>query len=528
MSYKVFIPSAGLGTRLGEFSKSLNKALVSLDNKPVISHVIEKFPKHVEIIVAVGHKGHMVKNYLQMAHSDRQIKCIDIENYSGEGSGLGLTLLQCVDELQCPFIFCPNDTVILEEVPEPSHNWVGYAEIENKQHYRSFKLSNNNTVERICEKEEVLSFDTKPYIGLCAINDFKTFWNSMRSGQKYGSIKIGESYGLREMINQNISVEAKKFTWYDTGNLESLTAARELIKSKNAPEILEKANEAIWFVNERVIKYNTDPSFITDRVKRAELLKGFVPEIITHTNNMYSYRMLTGTTMSKATSFETFNKLLKYLQSFWKKTNLTDKQHTQFKQICENFYKEKTLKRVQLYFDRFSENDCEENINGNIVPSLSSMLKKINWDFVCDGIPTRMHGDLHFENILVAETGDFYLLDWRQNFGGLYEYGDIYYDLAKLLHGLIVSHELINKNYFSVSQTDNVITYDLLRKHSLVENEKQFFDFLTSQGYNVYKVKLLTSLIFLNIAPLHHYPYSKMLFYLGKEMLYNLLEYKNE
>ena len=61
-----------------------------------------------------------------------------------------------------------------------------------------------------------------------------------------------------------------------------------------------------------------------------------------------------------------------------------------------------------------------------------------------------------------------------------------------------------------------------------VENEKQFFDFLTSQGYNVYKVKLLTSLIFLNIAPLHHYPYSKMLFYLGKEMLYNLLEYKNE
>ena len=86
MSYKVFIPSAGLGTRLGEFSKSLNKALVSLDNKPVISHVIEKFPKHVEIIVAVGHKGDMVKNYLQMAHSDRQIKCIDIENYSGEAA----------------------------------------------------------------------------------------------------------------------------------------------------------------------------------------------------------------------------------------------------------------------------------------------------------------------------------------------------------------------------------------------------------------------------------------------------------
>ena len=60
---------------------------------------------------------------------------------------------------------------------------------------------------------------------------------------------------------------------------------------------------------------------------------------------------------------------------------------------------------------------------------------------------------------------------------------------------------------------DNIITYDLYRKHCLVENEKQFFEFLEENKFDVYKVKLLTSLIFLNIAPLHHYPYSKMLYY---------------
>ena len=80
MSYKVLIPSAGLGTRLGDFSKNLNKALVSLDNKPVISHVIEKFPKHVEIVIALGHKGDLLRDYLEMAHSDRQITCVDIDN----------------------------------------------------------------------------------------------------------------------------------------------------------------------------------------------------------------------------------------------------------------------------------------------------------------------------------------------------------------------------------------------------------------------------------------------------------------
>ena len=37
----------------------------------------------------------------------------------------------------------------------------------------------------------------------------------------------------------------------------------------------------------------------------------------------------------------------------------------------------------------------------------------------------------------------FSLLDWRQNFGRSYVFGDIYYDLAKLHHGLIISHDFI-------------------------------------------------------------------------------------
>ena len=522
--YKVLIPSAGLGTRLGDFSKNLNKALVSLDNKPVISHVIEKFPKHVEIVIALGHKGELLRDYLEMAHSDRQITCVNIENYCGSGSGLGLTILQCRDFLQSPFIFCPNDTVILEEVSEPSMNWVGYAEVENNHHYRSFKLSDAGIVERVCEKEEILSFDTKPYIGLAGIKDYEAFWKAMENGKKYGSIKIGESYGIRDMVKQNIEFQAKQFTWYDTGNLESLKAARDLIKSKDAPEILEKANEAIWFVNDRVIKYNSDPKFISDRVTRAELLKGYVPEITNAKKNMYSYRMLTGKTMSKAANYKTFEQLLNYLMFFWEPTDLSDSEHKEFKNVCEKFYKEKTEKRIQLYFDRFSEKDVCETINGIETPTLEYLLSKIDWERLYNGKPTRIHGDLHFENILVAETGDFYLLDWRQNFGGLVSHGDLYYDLAKLLHGLIVSHELINKDCFEVNQLDNIITYDLYRKHCLVENEKQFFEFLHDKELDIYKVKLLTSLIFLNIAPLHHYPYSKMLFYLGKESLYNLIK----
>ena len=527
MYYKVFIPSAGLGTRLGNFSKNLNKALVSLDNKPVISHVIEKFPKHVELVIALGHKGELLKEYLEIAHSDRNITLVNIENYQGRGAGLGLTLLECKDHLQCPFIFCPNDTLILEDIPEPLTNWVGFSNVENNNNYRSFQISGNNLVEKIHEKNEILSLNSKPYIGLAGVKDYEDFWSFMEIGRKYGSIKAGESYGLNELIKNNSKIEAKEFTWYDTANIRGLEKAKKIFLCKDSPEILEKANEAIWFVNNRVIKYNNDPSFISERVERSGLLRGYVPEIVSQRKHMYSYRMLTGQVVSRITNHNVFESLLGYLDFFWQAADLDEAQTKKFNDTCDCFYREKTFGRVQTYFNRFSEHDEEEVINGIETPKVFDLLNKVPWDYLARGFAVRMHGDLHFENILMAETGEFYLLDWRQNFGGIVEYGDVYYDLAKLLHGLIVSHELINKECFSVKKIDNIIDFDLYRKNSLINNQHQLFSFVGRKGYDLNKVNLLTSLIFLNIAALHHDPYSKMLFYLGKEMLFKNLEANN-
>ena len=38
-------------------------------------------------------------------------------------------------------------------------------------------------------------------------------------------------------------------------------------------------------------------------------------------------------------------------------------------------------------------------------------------------------------------------------------------------------------------------------------------------GYDVHKVEVLTALIFLNIAVLHHCPYSTFLYYYGRDRL---------
>lgn len=523
-TYKVLIPSAGLGTRLGSLSKNLNKALVAINNKPAISYVIEKFPPDVEIVIALGYKGNLVRNYVDMAHSDRKIQYVEISPFEGPGSGLGFTILQCKKFLQCPFVFCPNDTIVIEDIPPPSKNWAAYAEIENNEHYRALKINELNQVTKVCEKDDKYSQDQKPYTGILGIKDYEKFWKYMHTGRTYGSIRLGESYALRKFIENGIAVEGKSLTWFDTGNPERLKKTREAMASENTPEILEKSNESIWFVGDRVIKYNADKNFISERVERSKMLEGLVPPILACNDNMYTYRFVDGTIISQSNTDVIFKNLLSYLDELWIPKELTELETRGFKQICEKFYKEKTHKRVKLYFDKFSQSDKHEIINGQSIESLENLLQKIDWNWLSDGHPVRIHGDLHFENIVLAETGQFYLIDWRQNFGTLKEYGDLYYDLAKLLHGLIVSHELINKEHFTIDQKNDIIKFDLYRRYSLVQNERDFLCYLKDNKLDIRKVRMLTALIFLNIAALHHEPYNKLLFYLGKYELHNLLK----
>ena len=525
MEYKVLIPSAGLGSRLGDSYKNLNKALVSINNKPVISHLIEKFPHDIEIIVALGHQGGLLKEYLEIVHKDRNIKLVEIDNYCGIGSGLGYTILKCKEFLNCPFLFCPNDTFILDEIPLPDINWVGYSNVNNDLNYRSLKINVNKVVEDILNKDNN-SRDLKPYIGLAGIKDFEAFWDAMEHGKNYGAINVGEAYAIKKLIDYKYEFIAREFKWFDTGNLKSLENAKEILKKEDSPEILEKHNEAIWFVSGKVVKYNHDKKFISDRIERGSLLEDYVPLIIDKGKNMYSYNEVTGQVFSKVSNKLTFSKLLKFLDKFWKPVNLNKTQKNSFYNSCLDFYKLKTEKRVNLYFDRFSEEDNTEIINGYKVPTIKNLLSRLDWNVISKGIPTRFHGDLHFENILVTETGEFCLLDWRENFSGLKQYGDIYYDLAKILHGIIISHQLINEEKFSIDKNEDLVKFDFNRKQKLVENEKEFIGFLKEKNFDIKKVHILTALIFINIAPLHHYPYSELLFYLGKESLFKITEKK--
>lgn len=514
MTYRVCIPTAGLGSRLGSLTLHLNKSLVSVANKPVISHIIEKFPTEVEFVVALGYMGQNIRDFLQLAYPERVFHFVEVTPYQGEGSGLGLTLLQCREFLQTPFIFCSCDTIVQESIPEPSENWMGYALLDDISSYRGV-CTQGRIVTKICEKGTCA--DALPYIGLAGIHDFKIFWDCMISEGSV-AVETGECAGLRGLITNG--VQSRRFTWFDTGNIEVLEATREILRQPDTPNILEKANESIWFVGKSVIKFSADEEFIANRVARSASLGEWCPKITGSTRNMYKYEKVEGRVLSDIVTVPLFRKFLKETSRFWEKTVLSPEQEKIFNNDCKEFYETKTRKRIAQFYQLFNVSDGEEIINDETIPPLTDLLDRIDWGWVAKGTAVRFHGDFHFENILYDDaTERFWFLDWRQDFAGKLDYGDIYYDLAKLYHGIIVSHGMIASGNYSVSWNDNYVKFDFHRKNTLVDCERYFEHFVTEAGYDWAKVKLLTYLIYLNIAALHHYPYSHLLYYLGKQGL---------
>lgn len=517
--YKVVIPSAGVGSRIGPYTKFMNKALVTINNKPAISHVIDNFPDAEEIVILLGYKGDYTRQVVKAFYPNKNISFVEVDVWEGPESGLGRSLNCARDKLQCPFIFVPNDTVIPTDDcnldPSKYGNWMGWANTgrDNSQ-YRTLNIADGK-VNAINPKG--VNNANHTYIGLAGIQDWKSFWSAMDDPQ---AVKMGESYGMQALLD----VSAYEFpSWCDIGNMDSLQETRRKLDDGRF-NILEKENEAIWFNGDEVIKFSIDESFIADRVKRLKVLSAdLFPQVIAFDKNLYVYKMVYGDILSKEINNTVMRHVLDTINEKMWQANKQELHSEDLIRSCYDFYEKKTKERVELFHTKYEVMDKETVVNGTLIPTAKELLDNINWNMLCETpYATAFHGDFHNENILIDENGDPILIDWRQNFGkGNYEIGDAYYDFAKFNHGLIVSHSMVHNNYFTVKYgKEGHITIDILRPSTLVDAEQEYYKWLNSNGIDVERVKILTALIYLNIAALHEHPYSMYLYYLGKQLLY--------
>lgn len=520
-THSVLITTSGTGSRLGDITKYTNKALVKVGKKPAISYIIEAYPKDTEFVITVGYLGNQVRDFLDLVYPDRHFTFVSVDKYEGEGTSLGYSMLKASKHLQKPFIYHACDTIVADKkIPSLSTNWIGGFKGEGSSLYASFDVLDGH-VHKIHEKG-MLNSDLL-HIGLVGVQDYRAFWKALKGLYEANpnDSTLSDVATISVLLNTQVEFRAIEFpTWYDIGNVESLNRAR--VEIADSFRILDKVDESIFIFDAFVVKFFANEKMVEQRVKRAKFLKGLVPEIEGFKKNFYRYRYANGRLYSKVATPKDFRHFL-----LWSKKNLwlpvRETTQDDFRKVCHDFYVTKTVERVGAFLKSRSIQDREDVINGEKVPTVKAMLEAIDFEAFCSAEQTGFHGDFILDNIL--KSGSTYtLLDWRQNFGGLLKAGDCYYDLAKLNHNLVVNHEIVNKDLFTIEITKNAVECDILRHENLVRCQEALFAFIREGGYDEKKVRILTAIIWLNMSPLHHHPFDLFLFYFGKLNLWRAIQ----
>ena len=521
---KLCILAAGKGSR-NSFSKILPKGFLPVDNKPGLTHLIDSFPNVVEITIAIGSRGDIYKQFLPMLYPKLKFNFVEIKNYDGPGSGPGASLIECEKYLDDEFVLIPTDAFVDESIEDSwSTNWMGVSKVNSTRLYCLLDTNDNNEILEIYDKNPDAPVSTleNGFNGIAFIKDYEIFFKSLKENKNTISGEIQVSNGFTGLLSKNNGpgLQTKRIdSWHDYGSNENYINLIQKFENQN----LIKNDEFTYIHNDTVYKYSVDKQMVKNKIYRAQRLSNHIPNLEETTDNFYSYSYVEGNLLNEEKSKDVFLNFLDYLKvNFLKEIKLDHDKRHEFNQSCQIFYKDKTLKRLDDFWNRTKVDDQNIKINGQSCESVRSLIKKIDWEHLSNGIPYNFHGDLQPENI-IHNNGVFTLIDWRDSFGKSNEHGDIYYDLAKLDHALLLSGKTVRAKLYDINETSNEVFLNFKLDFNLVEYRKIFHIFLKENNYDLFKVKLLTSLIYLNIASLYDGEYSKFLYYLGQLKLNKIL-----
>ncbi len=518
--FTVLITTSGVGSRLGNLTQYTNKSLIVVGDKPALAHIIEKYPVNTTFVVTLGYFGDHVKEFLELCYPERTFVFVDINPFEGPGSSLGFSILAAKQYLQKPFIYHACDTLILESaIPFPDSNWVAGFKGTDATNYATFD-ARGECIEKFNAKG-MTDFDYI-HIGLIGIQNHLEFWSALEVlvaenlfGQALNDVNV-----LGVLLRERVEFKAKAFDdWIDIGNANSLTLAKKKLGGNF--DVLEKPQESVSFIKDLVVKFFAEGDIVSKRVKRKEFLGTVIPEIEGSSEHFFTYRFKAGDLMSNSTNPELISILLN-----WASTNLWDMKplvtEKGFDQVLRSFYLDKSIQRLDDFIESRSIQDESNIINGLDVPSARDLIMRSESVLINDSQFGRFHGDFILDNILVANDS-FTLIDWRQDFAESLEFGDIYYDLSKLNHSLHINHSLVFEGQFFISTKQNGTQCGILRKDVHVEMEKHLKSFIENKNLSWKKIQIITALIWINMAPLHHHPFDKFLYYYGRYHLWRAL-----
>jgi hypothetical protein len=184
------------------------------------------------------------------------------------------------------------------------------------------------------------------------------------------------------------------------------------------------------------------------------------------------------------------------------------------KKAYNDFYMSKIQTRVEELYDQLDDEfkyliTDDLTINGTLYKSFEKikeeLFKRID-NLYAEEDFCIAHGDLCFNNILYDVSHRLIkLIDPRGSFGPKCKgtYGDIKYDLAKLLHSAIGGYDYIVNNLYKITYNGVEVDYEIIFKNNSNLIADKATNLVENLGYSIKDIMLLVGTLFLSMPPLH-------------------------
>jgi choline kinase len=531
-SLTVILLAAGMGTRMGPFAEITNKALLPVDKKAIISHIIEQFPLSTNFVVATGHEWDGVQDYLGLVYPDRNMCCIRVDNYSTAKAGPAVSLAACkkVVGKKRPFFVIACDALYdLKDFPTDD-NYVGVSAVNPDESTAYCNvIEEDGTVVEIIDKK--YSDSGLAFNGVFYIKDTAIFWNSLNKDSR----ELSSGW-------KDLKMKTHRCEWTDLGTYGKYTSYVQ----KDGYDFSKPA-EFFYDVNGKIYKKFLDENALSvsmGREVRYKFLKSVFPKLEFGGQHGIVYDKVPGEVLYKAEA-DDVRKFFSWCEKkLWKRNGEDGREIPRLNaNHTDQFYFEKTMKRLDDFEQKYPD-FRPKSINGRITTQdfRTALSSKIDWEGILKkDFKERsyfMHGDLQFDNV-IYDGEKFTLIDWREGMRSDFEeigiwanrnpgeaseriffneilYSDKWYDIAKMVGGMLLNYDLIKEGRFTFEDNDGdiIFSYD---QHDMFKDGKLIEELMAN--YPEKQINDIVTLIYLNMAPLHHAPFDKLLYCLAYERL---------
>ncbi len=242
---KCIIPAAGKGIRLQPHTLNKPKALLTLGNKPIIAHIVDKILEAniSDIIIIVGFEKEKLKNFLLTDYSDKcNLTFIEQRERRGLGHAIYLaskyldgepTIITLGDSLY------ENSYISMLQEYDKCNTWDGLLTVREVSNPHSYGVvvtdSHSSIIKSMIEKPQDL-ISNKAITGVYIIRNTKALEDNLKDIVETNSTGAGGEIQLTDALQKMIE---KGFTlgvidsgeWFDCGNKESLLEGNRFVLS---------------------------------------------------------------------------------------------------------------------------------------------------------------------------------------------------------------------------------------------------------------------------------------------------------